>query len=132
MGGWAFANHSLLFGVGSTTEAFKEELLKCVRAFVNNEYGLTSFLQTETAVDSILQVYPTGSDKLRVMVLDLLMAFCWVSEEGHKYVSSWGDAALWCGTSLIGCGFGCGCVAGLCWMRLVSCRISWVTGGLQC
>jgi hypothetical protein len=64
------------------------EVLGCLKAFMNNEYGLNVILSMPAAVEQLAITLLYGTDEMRIQVLDLLTVVCWISEQGHKYVAT--------------------------------------------
>jgi len=60
------------------------EVLRCLKAFMNNEFGLNTILGTPAAVDQIALVLTYGNDDMRTQVIELLTVLCWISEQGYQ------------------------------------------------
>jgi len=65
---------------------FQMDVMRCLKAFMNNMFGLNIILSTPDAVDQIAVTFIGGSDALRMEVIDLLTVIAWLSVEGHRSV----------------------------------------------
>lgn len=68
-------------------------VLDCLRAFMNNEFGLSTIVETPAAIDVIALVLTFARDAERVQVLELLTVLCWLSEEALDSVAQALNAA---------------------------------------
>lgn len=65
----------------------KMEILGCLKALMNNEFGLSLILGSAAAISTIAQVLAYGDDDMRLLVMELLTVTCWLSNTtGHGVV----------------------------------------------
>lgn len=65
----------------------KMEVLGCLKALMNNEFGLSLILGSAAAISTIAQVLAYGDDDMRLVVMELLTVTCWLSNTtGHGVV----------------------------------------------
>lgn len=62
------------------------ECLRCIKAFMNSEYGLNIMLENHLIVEKITLWFTSKNDVTVQLILDILTVICWVSDEGHVII----------------------------------------------
>jgi hypothetical protein len=62
------------------------EILRCLKAFINNDYGLSVLINSPTGIEQLALSLVSADDLQRIEIVDLLAVVVWVSDSGHELV----------------------------------------------